>query len=349
MRIGIFTKMDMPGGSKFRAVELANAVNRLAGCQGVLLVEKRMPDKLRAAVAEGVEIHPEVFANGSVEQFHTLDRLLVINSDSRDFTKESYWLGQTEKHSSAVDLSRIRNMTFLFNYIVSPACQLPALQKSVADLRLIVTNTKFFEEISKQDRYLPVRHYPRLRLESPIGPATGQLKTPSARVRFGMHSLPNGSKWNEELPELVRHVNEQMGDRVAWDFMGIPDSLRQSLAGPNITCRPAFSLPVPDYLQGIDVFLFFLGWKREEAWARSAAEALMSGCPVITTNRGGNRDKVIHGNTGFLGRTLDEMTEACIRLATEAGLRTAMGRNAKAFARSFSSANVAGRLVEFLQ
>ena len=57
------------------------------------------------------------------------------------------------------------------------------------------------------------------------------------------------------------------------------------------------ALAVPEFLQGIDVLLFFLGWQREEAWARSAAEALMSGCPVITTNRGGNRDQVIHGNT----------------------------------------------------
>lgn len=349
MRIGVFTKMDMAGGSEFRAVELANALNRMEDCQGVLLVERQMPDKVRAAMAKEVELHIDVFAHGAADTFYTLDRLLVINSDSREFTRDAYWRGDSDRHSSSVDLTRVRNMTFLFNYIVSPACQLPALQRSVTDVRLIVTNTKFFEEISKQDRYLPVRHFPRLRLESPISPATDLPKTPSKRIRIGMHSLPNASKWNEELPALVKSVNTQMSDCVTWDFMGIPESFRSSLVGENITCRPAFSMPVPEFLQGIDVFLFFLGWKREEAWARSAGEALMSGCPVITTNRGGNRDQVVHGNTGFLCANLSEMTECCMRLVTDADLRAAMASNARAFAHSFSSLKVASRLVEFLQ
>lgn len=194
-----------------------------------------------------------------------------------------------------------------------------------------------------------MRHYPRLRLESPINPSVAQPKSKAGRMRFGMHSLPSKSKWNSQWPDLIEEINGRHGDRVAWDFMGMPDALRKRITADNVTFRPEFLVPVPDFLCGVDVFGFFLDWRREEAWARSAGEALMSGCPLIATARGGNRDQVIHGNTGFLCSTLEEMIQGCTKLLEQPGLLEAMSANARAFARGFASDEIAKRLLRFLE
>jgi trehalose synthase len=116
-----------------------------------------------------------------------------------------------------------------------------------------------------------------------------------------------------------------------------------------VVFRQEFSTPVSNFLSGIDVFLFFLSWKREEPWARSAGEALMSGCPVITTARGGNKNQVVHGNTGFLCKTVEDFANACTRLVENPPLLETMRLNAKRAARHFTSDAVVQRFLDFIQ
>ena len=108
-------------------------------------------------------------------------------------------------------------------------------------------------------------------------------------------------------------------------------------------------MSVAEFLSGIDVFLFFVSWKREEAWARSAGEALMSGCPVITTAKGGNMDQVIQGQTGCLCENFDEIVESCSRFVEQPVLLESMRSNARRFAERFTSGAVAARFLEFLE
>ena len=348
-RIGIFTKFEMGGGSEFRAAEMAAAISQLPGYHAVLLAERKIAERLLPAIGKKVEVHEGIFSAPDLAPLYSVDHLLVINTDSRHFTTLDYWQGKTGRHSHPVDLSRIQQMTFLFNFIVSPSIQLPALQAKAPDVRIITTNSKFFKEISEQARYEPVRHYPRLQLESPINPLVAKPKTKSRRLRFGMHSLAMAYKWNQELPDLIQRVLAVHGDRISWDFMGMTAEVRERIREENVTVRREFELPVAEFLRGIDVFVFFLGWGREEAWARSAGEALMSGCPVITTAKGGNMDQVLHGNTGFLCRSLDDFAAHCARLIEDPDLVQTMRRNARKAAKRFASASVARRFLEFIK
>ena len=50
---------------------------------------------------------------------------------------------------------------------------------------------------------------------------------------------------------------------------------------------------VRDFLDQLDVFLFFPEWSREEPWSRVVAEAMVSGCPIIALDRGGTKDQVL--------------------------------------------------------
>ncbi|MEO6754496.1 MAG: glycosyltransferase [Chthoniobacteraceae bacterium] len=341
--------MDMAGGSEFRAAEMATAISQVAGYQGVLLAERPMSRGLKSVIGPKVEVHEGVFSVPNIEVLYSVDHLLIINTDSRDFTTENYWLGQSHCHPHKVDLSRIRQMTFLFNFIVSPACSLPGLRRHIPDIRIIAANGKFFDEISQQERYDAVRPYPRLQLESPINPCVALPKRVAKRLRFGMHSLPAPGKWNEQIPDLVKRVNAKYGSQVEWDFMGMPRKVRTNVRFPNVTVRKEFSIPVAKFLSGIDVFVFFLSWKREEAWARSSGEALMSSCPVISTSKGGNKNQVIHGNTGFLCKSLDDFERACVRLVEEPDLLAMMRQNCTRFAQRFSSEEVARRFLAFVQ
>ena len=348
-RVGVFTKMDKVGGSELRVVELANAISAVEGYRSVLLVERDMPERLRLLVRPQVELHAGVFSRPNVEALYGLDCLLVINSNSRRFTSLEYWSGATPSHPHGVDLGRIKTLTFLFNYVVSPASQLSSISSLVPDVRIITANKKFFNEMGSQNRYEPVRHFPRMRLESPINPDVALPKTASPRLRLGMHSLPNRRKWNRQWPELIPRLNAEFGDRIAWDFMGMPRSLQEKIRAENVVLRREFLTPVSEYLRGIDIFVFFVEWRHDEAWASSVGEALMSGCPVVTTARGGNRDQVVEGNNGFLCGHLDEFVLACRKLLLNPALLRALQENARRASKEYASENVTRRLLSFLE
>src|SRR5581483_3398292 len=130
----------------------------------------------------------------------------------------------------AVNLRQIPAMAFLFNFIVSPALQLPSIKKCVKDVKIITANQKFFDEIDKQRRYEAVKAYPRLRLESPIDPhSVAAAKTPSKIVRLGMHSKALGGKWNSEFEDLIRAVNARHGAAVRWCFMGMAKTVAKTV------------------------------------------------------------------------------------------------------------------------
>ena len=351
MRIGVFSKFDSSGGSEFRCAEMANALSRLPGFSAVLLAERDIPARIRAVVSDLVEVQDRVFLKPDLEHFYGVDRLLIVNTDSKDFTSLDYWHGKSPRHAFAVDLNRVRSMTFLFNFIVSPSIKLSTLSAHVPDIRIITANKKFFDEIDAQQRYCEVRHLPRLQLESPIDLRSISIeKSPSATIRIGMHSKPLGNKWNSEIREVIHQVNHRHGSQVAWDFMGMPTAVAETIRDiPNVTIRKEFSVPVKDYLMGIDVFLYFQGWKREEAWSRSAAEALASGCPVLAIPRGGNRDQIVHGENGYLCSSTDDFIRHCSLLIEQPEVRSRLRSQAIARAQDFSSEQVIQRFLAFLR
>jgi glycosyltransferase involved in cell wall biosynthesis len=68
------------------------------------------------------------------------------------------------------------------------------------------------------------------------------------------------------------------------------------------------------YLQHSKAFLFPIKW--EEPFGIVMAEALACGVPVIGFNRGSVPEVVIHGKTGFIVNTMDEMVEAISKINT---------------------------------
>lgn len=351
MKIGIFTKLEMAGGSEFRAVELATAIAKHTQHEAYLLPEHdKLPDKLKPRIHPNVKIMPVFGHTPNPDILYDMDRIIIINTDSKNFTTIEYWNGQSGRHNIPVHLDKIKSMTFLFNFIISPSQHLHGINSHVKDIRIITTNTKFFNEISKQDRYENIRHYPRTILESPIDPETITVdKLPATKIRLGMHSKGLSDKWNAEFPDLIRWSMTNYNN-VAWRFMGMNKDVAANVTGMRgVEVFPEFLMPVKQFLAEVDIFVFFLGWKREEPWSRSSAEALTAGCPVITTNTGGNKDQIVHGNNGYLCESYDDFCKYIGKLVSNAGLLSAMRANAIIRSKLFSSQAIVRKLCDFLE
>jgi glycosyltransferase involved in cell wall biosynthesis len=87
-----------------------------------------------------------------------------------------------------------------------------------------------------------------------------------------------------------------------------------------------------------------------EHFGISTVEAMAAGCVPVVINKGGQREIVEHGVSGFLWETLDELKNYTTRLINDDGLRAKMAQAARQRAQMFSRekfvANFVGRLLE---
>jgi glycosyltransferase involved in cell wall biosynthesis len=71
------------------------------------------------------------------------------------------------------------------------------------------------------------------------------------------------------------------------------------------------------------------GGQAVENWPRVGLEAMAAGVPVIADNRGGWREMIRHGRTGYLCDNDDQFAEYTARLACDETLRVQIARQAR--------------------
>jgi glycosyltransferase involved in cell wall biosynthesis len=69
-----------------------------------------------------------------------------------------------------------------------------------------------------------------------------------------------------------------------------------------------------DFLGNARALLFPIQW--EEPFGISLAESFAAGTPVVATRRGATEEQIVHGQTGFVCDTVDEMVEATRKVGT---------------------------------
>lgn len=356
MRIGIFSKLGSSGGSEHRTVEMANAIVRYSPHECWVFCEGSLNNYLKTNLLnERVELVENVFEPEPNETvvglMYDMDSLLIVNTDSDSFSKLDYWEGRKEKHHSyLVDVSRFKQMVFLYNFVFKVSKNLPEIRSKCPDVRIITANDEWSRRIDEDDNYSGIRSYPRMVLRSLIDPdSIDTEKMPSPLVRIGKHSKPHGYKFNPEHAELIRRVNDKYGDFISWDFMGVPSEQAKELESiSNVTVRKAFSMPVKDYLRGIDLFLFFIKWERYEPWSRCVAEGMMSGCPILAPKKGGNMDQVHHEENGYLFSDFGEAEEQLCRLISNRDLRQRMGECSRSLSQEFTSEKIIRQYLDFI-
>jgi glycosyltransferase involved in cell wall biosynthesis len=355
MKIGIFSKFDMAGGSERRCAEFANGLVRFSKAETFLLCERSLPAQIANVLDERVTVVEQVFA--SPKYLYDMNVIIVVNTDTEEFSQIDYWRGKSSRHNIALDLDKMKSpkkMFFLYNFIVSPSRHLRQLVDHGMDVGIITTNSKFFGEITSQDRYEDVRVLPRYILESPINPDGLKIRirhsVEGAPVTFGMHSKRLGNKWNSEFDKLIGAINKRYGqDMVNFRFMGIKDDLAKKLSSiPNVKCMKEDVESVKDFLDSLDVFLFFPEWGREEPWARVIAEAMVSGLPVIALDKGGTKDQVLDHNNGFLCKKFNDYYKSMIYFMEHREMIAKMSRNSIRISKDFYTSAVIEKLKRML-
>lgn len=357
MKIGIFSKLEMLGGSERRCVEIANNIPEYTSHESFLFCEGDIPDKIKALIdTDKVRICSNLFVNSKEKTkniFESMDKILVVNTDVKEFTHIDYWTGKTVRHNIKVNLNKIKDITFLFNFIVSPARHLHTLSEKNINVKIITANSKFFNEITKQDRYELVRDIPRIMLESPISKLSVDFpkKKDDNKISFGMHSKGLENKWNPEWENVIKKVNQRLGEtKIDFHFMGMHKDVAQKINKiKNVHVYNEDTFSIRDFLNKIDVFAFFPSWKREEPWARVVGEAMMSGCPVLATDKGGNLDQVLSGNNGFIFKNTNELIAHIVYFVEHPEHIETMGKNSRRIALGFDTKKVVEKLIDFLE
>lgn len=352
MKIAIFSKFEMAGGSEFRGCELANGLRRFTSHKVTLLVRgDKFPVQLKTYLEDDIPIVQNAMA--SPEKFYEQDLVIIINSDSKEFTTTDYWDGKAASNGHVVDLSQIKGMVFLFNFLISPSRYLDKIQERGPKVGIITTNTKFYEEVTNQDRYENIRRFPRIRLESPIDPNTVTIeKQKSDKITVGMHSKGLGNKWNEDIAYVIAKLNQRYPDLpFHFRFMGISQTCKKLVEKlPNVECLPENTETIKNFLSTLDIFMFFPSWGREEPWARVVGEAMMSGCPIFATDKGGNKDQVLKYHNGYLNKRKDDFFKNLCYAKEHPEIIPQMGANSRRIAyTTFRTEKIIQRLSDFVE
>ena len=334
--IAIFSKFDMAGGSERRCVELANGLYKYTNYKVCIFTEGDFPESLNKLIRVPVVCHALQQRCVQPKWFYEADAVIVVNTDCKEFSTLDYWQGKTHRHDNPIDLKRIKRMVFLYNFLVSPSRHLHEIAEHT-DVRIVTTNRKFFDEITKQDRYERIRSLPRYILGSPIDPDTVNTRVRTKAKVFGCHSKRLGSKWNDDWPKLVKKITERY-TMPKFRLMGTKKDV------PGAYCLKENGMSVSGFLDTLDVFVFFPDYKREEPWARVIAEAMMAGLPIIALDRGGTADQVLKWNNGILCKKFDDYHKAVVYMIEHPEVVETMSKNSIRISKEFHTKRVVEKL-----
>lgn len=93
-------------------------------------------------------------------------------------------------------------------------------------------------------------------------------------------------------------------------------------------CLPAGAEQPQEFFHSLHCIVQLNG-DADENWPRSALEAMACGVPIVAENRGGWREMIRHGETGFLCDTREEIVDAVEQLAADESLRLQIARRAR--------------------
>jgi hypothetical protein len=363
--IGIFSKLGMPGGSENRVTQLANAFVRKMPTY--IFAEKNFSDKLKPLLDPRVVLRENaVSTKRHVSELQGVDKLIIVNSDSYSFCKTSYWNGtQAKHHTTNIDLSQIPVITYIFNYVVSPAQSLVDMLKINKNIRILCTSQWFLDNLQAEKfEKLRATNIPMDIISSPVSLGYDLPKTESTTIRINRHSMGFAYKHDEDNLKVIDALCKKYGDKISFKWMGVPSHVRdvssddkdekvsyktELLKHPQMQIIPEYSVTVPVFLQEADILFFYISRHRKEPWPRTIAEAMMSGCCCVTNNSFGMAEQIEDGKTGYLFNTTEEAIEKLSKLIEDPSKIRKMGDKAKQFAKdNFMDEVIVDKMLKFM-
>lgn len=155
-------------------------------------------------------------------------------------------------------------------------------------------------------------------------PLRGRLRT----GEFVIGNITNGAPWkhSQDFIEICESIEVP---NIRFEFLGARDLKEKVTNKENINILPAFSLPITTYLSQISILIHKTRSDIAETWCRTVTEAMFAGVPVVAEKKGGIREQVIHGKTGFLCETRDDFKNFIEALYQDECLYREISRNAR--------------------
>jgi hypothetical protein len=158
---------------------------------------------------------------------------------------------------------------------------------------------------------------------------------------IGRHSR----SWSKKFPSDFLTVHESFEiPNLTVELLGASDEVIHDIQNTSTKHRyliRAFnSLPVSEFISGLDVYLYSTDPSITESGPMCILEAMASGIPVITEGRGAMCDFIDNSVTGFLCESPVQFKEAAETLSSEKNVAELIGRNGQAWARENCSIEV---------
>jgi glycosyltransferase involved in cell wall biosynthesis len=177
----------------------------------------------------------------------------------------------------------------------------------------VVLFSRHLEDPELEQRFSPEQHsnivvLPNCMNEAPF--ATLPLQGSRRAGRFVVGNLTNGAPW-KHAADFLDLCRDFARPDVHFRFLGAKDLLSLPHADLPLEIIPPFAEPAASYLGSVSVLVHRTASSCVETWGRVVTEAMFAGVPVVAERKGGIRDQLIHGETGFLCGTRAEFT-ACL-------------------------------------
>lgn len=148
---------------------------------------------------------------------------------------------------------------------------------------------------------------------------------------FGRISREDKGKYHKEtLPMAHNFVSPKMKHGI---FLGVNNEVLRKIGKvpPWIKTLPAGGMPVEEFYGGVNAILQPCDPSHTENLPRISFEAMATGVTLIVDNRGGFKDQIIDGETGWLCDDYREFVYKASRTAFEVEERTKMAIRAREF------------------
>lgn len=152
-------------------------------------------------------------------------------------------------------------------------------------------------------------------------------------LTIGRHSRIS-LKYPDDPVSMYEGLCEKTSAR--FSFMAAHPKIVKRFSGdPRFSFHALDSMPVSEYLEGIDIYLAIINPKTKDQGPRVLMEAMASGLPCIVENRNGMKDRMIDGITGYLVDSEEEAIDRAVELIENKDKRIKMGQAARRIAATF--------------
>ncbi|HAW59316.1 MAG TPA: hypothetical protein DCX03_09965 [Bacteroidales bacterium] len=162
---------------------------------------------------------------------------------------------------------------------------------------------------------------------------TVNIRPPSEKEIFVVGNITNSAPWkhSEDFEEILSAIN-QVCSNTYFLFLGATRLSIDTSAIKNYHFYSPFEISVKNYFETIHVLIHKTRSDTVETWCRVVTEAMFAGVPVVAERKGGIREQIIHGETGFLCETPNEFAHYVWQLSANPGLYEAISKNAREYA-----------------